>query len=84
MHRDLQITVAAAATDRLLDELTQIDGVITLSVQRGESIKPPGDVISASVLNNQVDAVLRSVQTSAAFGALSICHLEPRQPDGHQ
>ncbi len=32
MHRDLHITVASAATDRLIDELTQIVGVVTLPV----------------------------------------------------
>jgi len=36
-------------TDRLVEELDQIDGVITLAVHRGESVKPAGDVSSAAV-----------------------------------
>jgi hypothetical protein len=72
MHRDLEISVAAEATDRVVEELRQLDGVITLSVHRGESIKPPGDVISATVLNIEADAVLQLILESEVHGPVSI------------
>ena len=72
MHRDLEITVAPEATDRLLDELQRLDGVVSLSVHRGESIKPPGDVISAAILNDHADDALRVIQGAEEHGPLSI------------
>jgi hypothetical protein len=72
VHRDLEITVPAEATDHLVRELGQLDGVITLSVRRGESVKPEGDVISATVLNTEADAVLQAVVESDNHGPVSI------------
>ena len=62
MHRALSIAVPAASTDRLLAELAPLDAVIGLSVSRGASVKPPGDVIMAHVLNDGADEVLRRVE----------------------
>ncbi|MDF7811616.1 DUF389 domain-containing protein [Hymenobacter sp. YC55] len=61
MHRTLEVTVPAAATDALCHELTDLDAVIGLSVQRGASRKPPGDVLIIHVLNRGADEVLRRV-----------------------
>jgi uncharacterized protein DUF389 len=72
MHRDLEITVAPAATDRLLERLQEVEGVLTLSVRRGESVKPPGDVVSAAVLNQYADDALKVIQEAEEHGTLSI------------
>lgn len=61
MHRTLEVTVPAATTDALCHELTDLDAVIGLSVQRGASRKPPGDVLIIHVLNRGADEVLRRV-----------------------
>lgn len=61
MHRTLEITVPTATTDALCDELTDLDSVIGLSVQRGASQKPVGDVLIVHVLNRGADEVLRRV-----------------------
>lgn len=61
MHRTLDITVPSYATDDLLKALDHLDTVVGLSVQRGASIKPKGDVIVAHVLNRGADDVLRLV-----------------------
>jgi hypothetical protein len=71
VHRDLEITVDPAATNGLLDELRRMDGVITLSVRAGESVKPPGDV-SATVLNSEADAVLGLVVEAEEQGSVSV------------
>lgn len=59
MHRTLTIAVPPAATDPLTADLLTIDDVIGLSVSRGSSLKPPGDVITVHVLNRGADEVLR-------------------------
>jgi uncharacterized protein DUF389 len=72
MHRDLEITVAPVATDRLLAELESMAGVISIAVHREASVKPPGDVISAAVLNTEVDAVLSVVEQAEEHGPVSV------------
>jgi hypothetical protein len=72
VHRDITISVSAGATDALVHELCALDGVITLSLQRGESLKPPGDVITATVLNVEADAVLRLAERAEEHGPVSV------------
>lgn len=64
MHRTLEITVPPAFTDALGAELTALDEVIGLTLQRGGSLKPPGDVLTVHVLNSGADAVLRRVRAA--------------------
>jgi len=61
MHRTLDISVPPGATDALLTHLERHEQVIGLSVSRGASIKPPGDVITVHVLNRGADDVLTLV-----------------------
>ncbi|OON71116.1 DUF389 domain-containing protein [Hymenobacter sp. CRA2] len=62
MHRTLEITVPPAATDSLQAELTALEEVIGLTLLRGGSLKPAGDVLTVHVLNRGADAVLRRVR----------------------
>ncbi len=59
MHRTIEITAASADTERLLRELELLKEVTGLSVTRGASIKPLGDVVTVHVLNRGADAVLK-------------------------
>ena len=72
VHRDIEITVVPEATDRLVGELEGMAGVISISVHRGVSVKPLGDVVSAAVLNSEVDAVLSLVEQAEEHGAISV------------
>lgn len=72
MHRDLEITVATEATEQLVSELGEMAGVISISVHRGVSVKPPGDVVSAAVLNGRVDTVMSLVDQAGKHGATSV------------
>ncbi len=47
-------------------------GVISVSLHRGSSVKPPGDVISAAVLNSEVDQVLRLAEQAERHGPVSV------------
>lgn len=68
----MEITVDPVATAGVVEALRAMDGVVTVSLQPGRSIKPPGDVISASVLNTAADEVLALLQDTERHGPLSI------------
>ncbi len=72
VHRDLEISVASEATDQLVSELQAMPGVISISVHRGISVKPPGDVVSTAVLNDEVDAVLTLAEQAEVHGPVSV------------
>lgn len=59
MHRAIEIPTATRDTEALLRELEALKEVTGLSVSRGASIKPQGDVITVDVLNRGADAVLK-------------------------
>lgn len=62
MHRNIEITLPAEHTAGLIERLQSLPSVIGLSVVRGGSRKPPGDVIRLHALNQDTDEVLRAVQ----------------------
>lgn len=72
MHRTLEITVAPADTDTLCQDLAQVEGVLSLSVQHGASLKPPGDVVTVHALARAADPVVRCVSAVQPRGPLSI------------
>lgn len=72
MHRNVKATVAPEAADDLVKRLLDTEGVITLSVRRGEGIKPAGDVITAEVLNTGIDDVLGLIQAASDGHTLSV------------
>jgi Domain of unknown function (DUF389) len=73
VHRALTIAVAPERTDELLEELQRFeDHVITISVLRHASIKPPGDVVEIQVLNRAASAVLEVIERHHVDGTLSV------------
>ncbi len=64
MHRTLVITVPAGVTDSLRAQLVGLEEVIGLSVQRGASYKPVGDLLTVHVLNRGTDEVLRRARAA--------------------
>lgn len=66
MHRTLEITVPPAVTAGLQAQLVALDEVIGLSVLRGASQKPAGDVLTVHVLNRGADEVLRRARAAVA------------------
>jgi hypothetical protein len=72
VHRHFSIVVSPGATDGLVAELRATAGVVRLSVLRGASVQPPGDVVSVEALNRGADAVLLAVQRACDRGSLSV------------
>ncbi len=72
MHHTVEVSLPAVATDVLIPDLEKLDGVISLSVQRGDSVKPPGDVIVVHTLNRTVDDVLRLADGAREYGTVVV------------
>ena len=68
MHTEIEIIVDSSHTDELSDGLQGLEEVISLSVVREASIKPPGDVLTVHALNRGVDDVLRWPTQRASTG----------------
>ena len=64
MHRTLAITVPPTSTDTLSAQLAELEEVIGLTVARGASVKPAGDVLTVHVLNRGADEVLRRARAA--------------------
>jgi hypothetical protein len=58
LPRQLRLTVAPARTDALLVELRSLEGLITLSAQRGSAVHPRGDVLEVLVLDRAMNSLM--------------------------
>ncbi len=72
MQHTIEVAVPTADTDTVVRELEQLDDVISLSVYRGASVKPPGDVVSVHTLKRGTDEILRVVSRAQAQGGSSV------------
>ena len=72
MHRTIEIIVPPPYTDELIDDLEQLEHVISLSVVRGASVKPEGDLLMVNVLNRGADEVLKLVDAARNRGQVSV------------
>ena len=72
MHITIEITVPPTYTDTLTEELEQLEHMIAVSVLRGASIKPPGDVVTVHVLNRGADQVMSLADAARKGGQVSV------------
>lgn len=72
MHRTIEITAPPAATDNLIGKLEELEYIVGLSVQRGASVVPPGEVLTVHALNRDADRVTRIVDEARAEGQVSV------------
>ena len=76
MHTEIEVIVPSSRTDELIKDLQQMDDVISLSVVREASIKPPGDVFTVHALNRGADEVLRLADAARKHGQVSVSTAE--------
>ena len=76
MHTEIEMIVHPSYTDELIDGLEQMEEVISLSVVREASIKPPGDVFTVHVLNRGADQVLSLADEARKQGQISVSTAE--------
>lgn len=81
MSRTIEISLPPERTDRLAADLETADGVVGLSVQRGASLKPRGDVLTVHATNEGLEAVRRVLARHGIGGGRgcgSVMTSEPR------
>jgi Domain of unknown function (DUF389) len=78
VHHTIELAVPTDATDVVLADMCALEGVVQLSVERGASVKPAGDLVRAQVLNRDVDAVLAVASSAREYGAVSVATAEAR------
>ena len=76
MHTEIEIIVDSSHTDEMIQDLQQMDEVISLSVVREASIKPPGDLFTVHALNRGADKVLRLADAAREHGQVSVSTAE--------
>ncbi len=62
MPRIVELTVAPSDTERLLGDLRQAEGIVSIRLQRGASVSPPGDAISITITNRGLHPLLAALQ----------------------
>jgi hypothetical protein len=72
VHRTIEVTAPPTYTDTLIEELEQLEYVITISVVRGASVKPPGDVVTVHALNRGADQVMSLADAARKGGQVSV------------
>ena len=72
MHQSFQITLPTGHSEDFLAGLGGIDEVISVSIQRGASLKPPGDLLVVHTLNRGADHVLELVGQAGERGDVSV------------
>lgn len=79
MARELNISVPEKLTQEILDKIKTRDGLLSLSVQRGKSIKPKGDVITMTVTNSSLRTYMHLLEEYriGKKGGVSIATSEP-------
>jgi hypothetical protein len=76
MHRTIEASIPPKHTDSLTQQLLANQHVMGVSVQRGISMKPPGDVLTIHVLNRGADDVLSLIQRQCSGTDYSIVTAE--------
>ena len=76
MHRTLVVSLSPDHTDQLISQLEPLACVVGLSVQRGGSIKPVGDILTLQTLNKGIDEALRRIADVCKGSTYSIATAE--------
>jgi hypothetical protein len=80
MPRVVEITVAPHKTDLLLEQMSGLDGLLGLRVQRGLSMRPQGDVVTALLRSDAFHGLLQVLERrewSAEGGDFSLTITDP-------
>jgi hypothetical protein len=62
MARQLNITVPLQHTDQLISDIKEKEGLLSLSIQKGSSIKPPGDILVLQVTNSTLHEFMQTME----------------------
>ncbi|WP_258805785.1 DUF389 domain-containing protein [Pseudarthrobacter sp. NS4] len=62
MPRTVTVSLPSHRTDSLLEEIRRLPGLITLSVQRGISLQPPGDVVNLELTDRALPQLMHVLE----------------------
>jgi hypothetical protein len=79
MPRRVEISVNAEMTERIVQDISGLAGVIGVQVQQGVSRMPPGDVVTVDVTNRGMPAVMRLLD-EARVGRTSTTSFNTTEP----
>lgn len=81
MPRSVQVTVPSEQTDALVEGIKNIEGLIGLSVQRGVSVRPRGDIVSIELLTPALHVLMRLLDRQGINSSTACC-IRTSQPLG--
>jgi len=76
MHRTFEIVLETEKADELCRKIVENENVINVSIQRGASLKPAGDIVTVHLLSRGADAVLQAVENLTGGENVSIATSE--------
>lgn len=79
MPRNVTVSLSQTETDRLVEKLRNLDGLLTLQLMRGASVYPAGDVVSFEVSDKSLPTVMRMLDElgSGVNSDISVSMTEP-------
>lgn len=77
MPRTLTMTVPGAERPGLVARILEADGVASVSVQPGASVRPEGDIVTVLGTTAAVDGIIRSLADEAGLARFSFSVAEP-------
>lgn len=58
MPRTVVLTLPVDLTETVIGEIQSVDGIVGVRLERGSSLRPPGDVVTVELLNRALPALL--------------------------
>ena len=77
MSRTIQLSLPSGRTEAFVSELLDLDGIVALGLQRGASLKPPGDIVTIQATNEGLMNVCRILDRLEMGDAVSAVTSEP-------
>lgn len=78
MSRTIEISLPPEKADNLIRDLRDADGIVGLALQRGASLKPPGDVLTVHATNEGLLKLLSLLPNYHLGAETSVVTSEPR------
>lgn len=80
MARVLNITVPEAYTEKIISQVKDKEGLLSLALQKQASLKPPGDILTLSVTNTTLHSFIQLLE-SYKMGQQGGITLRSSEPD---
>lgn len=78
MSRSIQVSLPADKTDPLVSELSNSKGIVGISLHRGASLKPPGDLLVIDATNEGMKNILDLLAKQDVGKDVSVLTSEPQ------